>query len=100
MHRCECVVLSLCYKCQCLLICTYIYINTVNKMNLNLLCGQEVWSEPSTGARIVPANGQTTKTKKIFYMSSWLESLSILLQIHSHAIFVLEKKGGGCASIG
>ena len=49
------------------------------------------------GARMVPANGQTTKTKKIFYMSFWLERLSILLQIqmyiHSRAIFVLEKGG-------
>ena len=29
------------------------------------------------GARMVPANGRTTKTKKIFYMSFWLERLSI-----------------------
>ena len=36
------------------------------------------------GARMVPANGQTTKTKKIFYMSFWLERLSI---------FVFEKGG-------
>ena len=47
------------------------------------------------GARMVPANGQTTKTKKIFYMSFWLERLSILFYkyIHSGAIFVLEKGG-------
>ena len=60
-----------------------------------LLCGQEVWSEPSMGARMVPANRQTTKTKKIFYMSFWLERLSILFYkyIHLRAIFVLEKGG-------
>ena len=46
------------------------------------------------GARMVPANGKTTKIKKIFNMSFWLERLSILLQyIHSRAIFVLEKGG-------
>ena len=46
------------------------------------------------GARMVPANGQTTKTKQIFYMSFWLERLSILLQIYTFAaIFVLEKGG-------
>ena len=59
-------------------------------LNLNLLCGQEVWSEPSTGARMVPENGQTTKTKKIFYMLFWLESLSILLQIYT---FLFSKRG-------
>ena len=31
-HRCECVVISLSYKCQCILICT----RTVNEVNLNL----------------------------------------------------------------
>ena len=47
------------------------------------------------GARMVPANGQTTKTKKKIYMSFWLERLSILFYkyIHSRAIFVLEKGG-------
>ena len=80
-----------------MLICTY----TVNKvnLNLNLLCGQDVWSEPSTGARMVPANGQATKAKQIFYMSFWLESLSILLQIYTFACNFCSRKGG-CASIG
>ena len=46
------------------------------------------------GARMVPANGQTTKTKKIFYMSFWLERISIYYKyIHLRAIFVLEKGG-------
>ena len=63
------------------------------------LCGQEVWSEPSMGARMVPANGQTTKTKKIFYMSFWLERLSILLQIYTFACNFCSRKGGR-ASIG
>ena len=53
------------------------------------------------GARMVPANGQTTKTKKIFYMSFWLERLSILLQIYTFACnFGSRKGGGGHASIG
>ena len=51
------------------------------------------------GARMVPANGQTTKTKKIFYMSFWLERLSILLQIYTFACNFCSQKGG-CASIG
>ena len=76
-------------------VCTYM----VNKVNLNLLRGQEGWSEPSTGARMVPANGQTTKTKKIFYMLFWLESLSILLQIYTFTCKLCSRKGG-CASIG
>ena len=46
------------------------------------------------GARMVPANGQPTKIKKIFYMSFWLESLSIYYKyIHLRAIFFLEKGG-------
>ena len=45
------------------------------------------------GARMVPANGQTTKTKKIFYMSFWLERLSILLQIYTSACNLFSKRG-------
>ena len=71
-------------------ICTY----TVNRVNLNLLYGQEVWSEPSMGARMVPANGKTTKTKQIFYMSFWLESISILLQIYTFTCNFCSRKGG------
>ena len=71
---------------------------TVNKVNLNLLCGQEVWSEPwwgggGGGARMVPENGQTTKTKKIFYMLFWLENLSTLLQIYIPMQFLFSKRG-------
>ena len=51
------------------------------------------------GARMVPANGQTIKTKKIFYMSFWLERLSILLQIYTFACNFCSRKGGR-ASIG
>ena len=51
------------------------------------------------GARMVPANGQTTKTTKIFYMSFWLERLSILLQIYTFACNFCSRKGGR-ASIG
>ena len=51
------------------------------------------------GARMVPANGQTTKTKNIFYMSFWLERLSILLQIYTFACNFCSRKGGR-ASIG
>ena len=65
-------------------ICTY----TVDKVNLNLLCGQEVWSEPSTGARMVPANGQTTKNKKSFICRfGWKAFPSYFKYIHSRAIF-------------
>ena len=46
------------------------------------------------GARMVPANGQTTKTKKIFYMLFWLERLSILLQIYTFACNFCSRKGG------
>ena len=48
------------------------------------------------GARMVPANGQTTK---ILYMSFWLERLSILLQIYTFACNFCSRKGGR-ASIG
>ena len=51
------------------------------------------------GARIVPANGQTTKTKKKIYTSFWLERLSILLQIYTFACNFCSRKGGR-ASIG
>ena len=51
------------------------------------------------GARMMPANGQTTKTTKIFYMSFWLERLSILLQIYTFSCNFCSRKGG-CASIG
>ena len=44
------------------------------------------------GARMVPANGQTTKTKKIFYMSFWL-------QIYTFVCNFCSRKGGR-ASIG
>ena len=95
MHRCECVVISLSYKCQCILICTYTMIRLIKWIWIYLLCGQEVWSEPSMGARMVPANGQTTNTKKIFYMLFWLERLSILLQIYTFACNFCSRKGGG-----
>ena len=49
------------------------------------------------GARMVPANGQTTK---IFYMSFWLERLSILLQIYTFACNFCSRKGGGMLLLG
>ena len=51
------------------------------------------------GPRMVPENGQTTKTKKIFYMLFWLVRLSILLQIYTFACNFCSRKGGR-ASIG
>ena len=51
------------------------------------------------GERMVPANGQTTKTTKIFYVSFWLERLSILLQICTFTCNFCSRKGGR-ASIG
>ena len=54
MYRCECYFAINANVCT---ICTY----TVNKVNLNLLRGQEVWCDPSTGASMVPANGQKLK---------------------------------------
>ena len=67
----------------------------MHRCELNyFLCGQEVWSEPSMGARMVPANGQTTKTKQIFYMSFWLERLSILFtNIYIRVQFLFSKRG-------
>ena len=63
------------------------------------LCGQEVWSEPSMGARMVPANGHTTKTKKILYVVLVGKTFHLIYKyIHSRAIFVSRK--GGRASIG
>ena len=94
MHRCECVVISLSYKCQCILI-PYVLIRLMKWIWIYLLCGQEVRSEPSMGARMVPANGQTTKLK------------SFICRLQLEILFVLEKGGGGgrasngyCASIG
>ena len=47
------------------------------------------------GARMVPANGQTTKTKKKLYMSFWLERLSILFtNIYICVQFLFSKRGG------
>ena len=46
------------------------------------------------GARMVPANGQTTKTKKMFICPfGWKDFPSYYKYIHSRAIFVLEKGG-------
>ena len=42
------------------------------------------------GARMVPANGQTTKTTKILLF--WLERLSILLQIYIRVQFLFSTK--------
>ena len=58
-----------------------------------------LYSEPSMGARMVPANGQTTKTKKSFICRfGWKDFPSYhayykYMYIHSRAIFVLEKGG-------
>ena len=75
----------------------YICTCTVNKVNLNLLCGQEVWSEPwmgGGGGRMVPANGQTTKTKKnLLYVVLVGKPFHLITNIPSRAIFVLEKGG-------
>ena len=69
--------------------CTY----TVNKVNLNLLCGQEDLSEPSTGARMAPANGQTTKTKKFFYIVLVAKSFHLITNIYIHVQFFFSKRG-------
>ena len=47
------------------------------------------------GARMVPANGQTTKTKKKKFICrfGWKDFPSYYKYIHSRAIFVLEKGG-------
>ena len=75
-------------------ICNY----TVNKVNLNLLCGQEVWSEPWTvgggGSRMVPANGQTTKTKKSFICCfGWKAFPSYYKYIYIRVQFLFSKRG-------
>ena len=44
------------------------------------------------GARMVPANGQTTKTKKnLIYRFGWKDFPFYYKYIHSRAIFVLER---------
>ena len=52
------------------------------------------------GAKMVAVNGQTTKTKKIFYMSFWLERLSILLQIYTFACNFCSLEKGGVLLLG
>ena len=52
----------------------------------------------ATCARMVLANGQITKTKKMLFC--WKAFPSYYKYMHLRAIFVLEKGGGGCASIG
>ena len=48
------------------------------------------------GARMVPATGRTTKTKKIFHMSLLVaKRLSILLQIYTFACIFCSRRGGG-----
>ena len=59
-----------------------------------LLCGQEVWSEPSMSAIMVPANGQTTTTKKSFICRfGWkaFPSTNIYIRVQ----FLFSKRGGG-----
>ena len=59
-----------------------------------LLCGQEVWSEPSIGARMVPANGQTTKTKKILYYVVLVgKTFHLITNIYIRVQFLFSKRG-------
>ena len=90
MHRCECVVISLSYKCQCILICTY----TVNEVNLNLFL---VW--PRSLEWTVDGCKKMDKLQKSFICRfGWKDFPSYYKYIHSHAIFYSQK--GGRASIG
>ena len=102
MHRCECVVISLSYKCRCILICTY----AVNEVNLNLFV---VWPrsfEPLMGARMVPANGhwwvqewcqqmdKLQKLKKYFICPfGWKDFPSYFTNIYICVQFLFSKRG-------
>ena len=92
MHRCECLVISLSYKWQCILICTY----TVNEVNLNLFL---VWPRSlGVNRRRVQEWCQQMdklqKLKKSFICHfGWKDFPSYYKYIHSRAIFVLEKGG-------
>ena len=85
MHRCECVVISLSYKCQCILICTY----TVNEVNLNLFL---VW--PRSLELTVDGCQQMDKLQKLkICRFGWKDFPSYYRYIYLRAIFVLEKGG-------
>ena len=92
MHRCECVVISLSYKFQCILICTY----TVNEVNLNLFL---VWPRSLEWTVDGCKNGASkwtnykNKTKSFICRFGWKDFPSYYKYIHSRAIFVLEKGG-------
>ena len=92
MHRCECVVRSLSYKCQCILICTY----TVNEVNLNLFL---VWPRSLEWTVDGCKNGASKWTnykklqKSFICRFGWKDFPSYYKYIHSRAIFVLEKGG-------
>ena len=87
MHRCECAVISLSYKCQCILICTY----TVNEVNLNLFL---VWPRSLEWTVDGCKNGSSKWTNyKIFYMSFWLERLHLITNIYIRVQFLFSKRG-------
>ena len=92
MHRCECVVIALSYKCQCILICTYTvkwsefeFISCVaKKFGVNRRWVQE-WCQQMD---------KLQKLKKSFICRfGWKNFPSYYKYIHSRAIFVLEKGG-------
>ena len=85
MHRCECVVISLSYKCQCILICTY----TVNEVNLNLFL---VWPRGVNRRWVQEWCQQMDKLQKLkksfICRFGWKDFPSYYKYIHSRAICI------------
>ena len=91
MHRCECVVISLSYKCQCILICTY----TVNEVNLNLFLF--VAKKFGVNRRWVQEWCQQMdklqKLKNLLYVILVGKTFHLITNIYIHVQFLFSKRG-------
>ena len=88
MHRCECVVISLSYKCQCILICTY----TVNEVNLNLFL---VWPRSLEWTVDGCKNGASkwTNYKNLLYVVLVGKTFHLITNIYIRVQFLFSKRG-------
>ena len=91
MHRCECVVISLSYKCQCILICTY----TVNEVNLNLFL---VWPRSLEWTVDGCKNGASKWTnykneKNLLYVVLVGKIFHLITNIYIRVQFLFSKRG-------
>ena len=102
MHKCECLVISLSNKCQCILIWTY----TVNEVNLNLFL---VWPRSLEWTVDGCKNGASKWTnyknyKNLLYVILVGKTFHLITNINIRVQILVSKRGrasiGYCASIG